>query len=107
MKIINTMSSFVFLIIFFVSLINAYAVKWVKWPTKDDQKMTSKWPWDKIEFSKRMFDPFSAGFEWDDGMMNLAKRKWSKKFSSWQDLTIFDLKIVKSRHFWKNSILIL
>ena len=46
-----------------------------------------------------MFDPFSAGFEWDDGMMNLAKRKRSKKFSSWQDLTIFDLNIAKSRHF--------
>jgi len=23
-----------------------------------------------------MFDPFSAGFEWDDGMMNLAKRNF-------------------------------
>ena len=33
-----------------------------------------------------MFDPFSAGFEWDDGMMNLAKRKWSKKTpGQWRD----------------------
>jgi len=29
MKIINNLSNFVFVIIFFVSMINAYAVKWV------------------------------------------------------------------------------
>ena len=41
MKIINNMSNFVFLIIFFVSLINAYAVKWVKWPLNDLQMTSS------------------------------------------------------------------
>ena len=51
-----------------------------------------------------MFDPFSAGFEWDDGMMNLAKRKWSRKTSGqWRDLTAFFIlpisEFIKSRQF--------
>jgi len=43
MKIINNLSNFVFVIIFFVSMINAYAVKWVKGPSND-----LKWPLDDL-----------------------------------------------------------